>query len=204
MEDVADYFLGDPDAKGGYTSASESEVETDAEVEVLPPQARKVVGRRDRDDMRAKSRADGENGTRRGPRVEKRAVKLTELGPRMKLRLMKVEEGVCTGKVLWHEHVTKSKEEVEAMDEVWEQRRKEKAERKKEQRENVERKKRENAAKGGKGEDEEDEMDEDVDDMDLDDDEWDSEDGADEDAAADIGEEAEKDAEEDEIDDDEG
>ncbi|KAF2097698.1 Brix-domain-containing protein [Rhizodiscina lignyota] len=192
MEDVADYFLGDPDGKGGYTSASESEVETDAEVEVLAPQSRKIVGKRDRNSIGAQSGADADSGSTRKPPVEKRAVKLTELGPRMKLRLTKVEEGVCAGKVLWHEFVTKTREEEKAMDEMWEGRRKEKDERKRIQKENVERKKKEKAAKGEQGDEGEEELDEDVDDMDLDDDEWDSEEHENEEV------EAEEDAEEEE------
>lgn len=177
MEDVADYFLGDPDK--GYVSASETEAESDAEVEVLAPQARKVIGRRERDAMRAKAAAadGGENGAsirdpRRAP-VEKRAVKLTEIGPRMKLRLTKVEEGLCQGKVLWHEFIKKTKEEEMEMDELWEQRNKEKAERKRVQRENVERKKKEKKTNGaGEDEDEDEEMEYDSEDMDWDDDEW--------------------------------
>lgn len=183
MEDVADYFLGDPDK--GYVSASETEVETDAEVEVLAPQARKVLGRKERDALRAKLAEDGAAEKTRDPRrppVEKRAVKLTEMGPRMKLRLTKVEEGLCSGKVLWHEFVKKTKEEEKQMDELWEQRKQEKAERKRVQKENVERKKKEKQT-NGVGEDGEDNEEEEYDpeDMDWDDDEWDGDDVVDDD-----------------------
>lgn len=173
MEDVADYFLGEA---AGYTSASDTEVETDAEVEVIQQPARKVLGKRERDEQRARA-ATGEEApshTREKGRVEKRAVKMTELGPRMKLRLTKVEDGLCGGKVLWHEFITKSKEEVKQMDALWEKRNAERAERRRVQKENVERKKAEKASKGGKPGAEDDDEDEDaVDNMDLDDDEWD-------------------------------
>jgi ribosome biogenesis protein SSF1/2 len=43
------------------------------------------------------------------------AVKLTEIGPRMRLCLIKVEEGFCSGEVLYHKHVTKTPEEVAAL-----------------------------------------------------------------------------------------
>ena len=64
----------------------------------------------------------------------------------MKLRLSKVEECVCAGKVLWHEFVTKTNEEEKAIDALWEQRNQEKAERRRIQRENVEKKRKEKAA----------------------------------------------------------
>lgn len=159
LEDVADYLL-DPSA-AGYTSASESEVETDAEVEVLAPSARKVLGKREKQRADAareagEARRGGGGGGRGG--VERRAVKLVELGPRMRLRLVKVEEGVCAGKVMWHEFVHKSKQEEQDMDRLWEGRRKEKEERRRVQRENVEWKRKERGE--GAAEDEEDEDDE--------------------------------------------
>ncbi|KAF2843417.1 Brix-domain-containing protein [Patellaria atrata CBS 101060] len=168
LEDVADYLL-DPDAGGGYTSASESEIDTDVEVEVLAPQMRKVMNRRDRERAAARA-AEGKsaNGVGR-PSVEKRAVKLVELGPRMRLRLTKVEESVCGGKVMWHEFITKSKDEEKRLDELWETRRKEKEERRRIQKENIERKKKH------KGEGGESEVEVDDEELEMDDDEWDSE-----------------------------
>jgi ribosome biogenesis protein SSF1/2 len=168
LEDIADYML-DPSG-AGYTSASESEVETDAEVEVLPNPKRKVLDRRERERLRAKEEG-GEDSI--GPKngVEKRAVKLMELGPRMRLRLVKVEDDLCAGKVLWHEFVTKSKEEEKKLDEKWEVRRKEKEERRRIQRENVEKKRKERKEKG-EDDDMEDEEDDEFDEYDMDDDVW--------------------------------
>ena len=178
LEDVADYLL-DP-AAGGYTSASETELDTDAEVEVLEMGTRKVMSRKEilkreagSDKIRQKS----------GRNVEKRAVKLVELGPRIKMRMVKVEEGVCEGRVMWHEFVTKSKAEEKELESKWTKRREEKEQRKKVQKENVQRKKelRKNTRVNGgdvggideRGEGEEDDDGEDDDEMD---DGWDSED----------------------------
>merc|ERR1712000_8536 len=85
--------------------------------------------------------------------VERRAVKLVELGPRMRLRLTKVEEGLCSGKVMWHEYIHKNKEEIKELEKRWEKKRAAKA------------------ASGGKdGQDDDDDEDEiDYSDMDVDD-----------------------------------
>lgn len=44
--------------------------------------------------------------------------RLTEIGPRMMLQLVKIEEGIGTGEVLYHEYIKKSPEEVEATKEM--------------------------------------------------------------------------------------
>ena len=163
LEDIADYLLDPSAGGGGLTSGSESEIETDAEVEVLETDARKTMNRKQAEVLR---NGDGKSSRREGSEVEKRAVKLMELGPRLKLRMIKVEEGVCGGKVMWHEFLSKSKEEVEEMEKIWDERRREREERKRVQRENIERKRNDKgeAVDQGKGEDEE-----------MVEDEWDSE-----------------------------
>jgi ribosome biogenesis protein SSF1/2 len=45
-----------------------------------------------------------------------RAIKLQELGPRMCLRLVKIQEGMCTGKVIHHELVEKTEEEIDDLE----------------------------------------------------------------------------------------
>ena len=40
------------------------------------------------------------------------AIRLYEIGPRLKLKLIKIEEGVCDGEVLYHQFVTKTAEEM--------------------------------------------------------------------------------------------
>ena len=193
LEDVADYML-DPSA-AGYTSASDTEADTDAEVEVAAPVRQKVLSRKEKERLAAGDETTRAAARSAKPRVEKRAVKLVELGPRLKLRLTKVEEDVCTGKIMWHEYITKSPAEVKAMEKKWAQRNAEKAERRRIQKENVERKRKEKAERGetagegeeGEGEDDDDEIvgeedDEmDYDEYDMDDDVWHDEDGADKD-----------------------
>jgi ribosome biogenesis protein SSF1/2 len=152
LEDIADYMIGG-DGEGYMTDAtSGSEVDTDAEVEIVETRTKKVLSKRQKDRPKDGKDRSSRNG------VEKKAVKLVELGPRMKLRMTKVEEGVCSGKIMWHEYIHKTKEEIKEMEKIWEKRRQEKEARKRVQKENVEKKKK---AKGGKG-DEEDEDDMDV------------------------------------------
>lgn len=186
LEDVADYML-DPSG-AGYTSASETDFTDAEEVEVSAPTTRKVLSRREREKAAENGRKAMSRGG--GRKVEKRAVKLVELGPRMKLRLTKVEEDICSGKVLWHEFISKSKEEVEKLDEVWEQRKKEKEERRRIQKENIEKKRKEREEKGEEGDEDEDM--EDYDEYDWDDDVWHDED----DEAAENDDGAEKDEDE--------
>lgn len=189
LEDVADYML-DPSA-AGYTSASDTEPDTEGEneVEVAAPVRQKVLSRREKEKLRAGETPNNARARGSKPRVEKRAVKLVELGPRMKLRLTKVEEDVCSGKIMWHEFITKSKAEEAEMERKWAIRNKEREERRRVQKENVERKKAEKAANGkegkeGEGEGEEGEEEEDglvdeLDEYDMDDDVWHDEDGDD-------------------------
>ena len=40
------------------------------------------------------------------------AIRLHELGPRMKLQLVKIEEGFCRGNVNFHAHIKKTKSEI--------------------------------------------------------------------------------------------
>jgi len=96
--------------------------------------------------------------------VERRGLVLSELGPRINLKLIKIEEGLCQGKVIWHDFVTKTREEEKEMDTLWEKRLEEKEDRRRIQRQNVERKKKERQAqkveKGDQGDvqEEDDEM----------------------------------------------
>ncbi|KAL4751858.1 hypothetical protein BDW72DRAFT_82100 [Aspergillus terricola var. indicus] len=190
LEDAADYLL-DPSA-AGYTSASETELDTDAEVEVAGTTTRKVLTKREMQRMKSGEKVEKKTST---AEVEKRAVKLVELGPRMRLRLIKVEEGLCEGRVMWHDYIHKSQQEVDALDKNWDQKVKEKEARKKLQRENVERKKQEKAKARAEGKEVED--DEDDEDVDMDD-EWISEDEGEQDQEEEEEEEEEGDESNDE------
>lgn len=68
------------------------------------------------------------------------AVKLHEIGPRMSLQLVKVEEGLCSGGIIFHEYVTKTSEEIAELKENKEKREAARKQRRAEQEANVQRK----------------------------------------------------------------
>lgn len=193
LQDIADYMIGGENGDGYTTDGtSGSEIDTDAEVEVMDTTGQKKVARRVRPAAGAPEEEESDEeetkASHANDKVERRAVKLVELGPRMKLRLTKVEEGMCTGKVMWHEYIHKTKEEIRELEKTWAKRKNEKETRRVLQKENVEKKRAAKEAtrgakgdKGGKDEESDDEMDLDdlgsdaYDYMDEDDDEVDSE-----------------------------
>lgn len=67
---------------------------------------------------------------------QKSAIKLHELGPRMTIQLMKIEEGLFNGEVLFHELVVKTEEEKDAIRRKIEKRKWLKQERKEQQSQN--------------------------------------------------------------------
>ncbi|KWU42046.1 Brix-domain-containing protein, partial [Rhodotorula sp. JG-1b] len=129
----------------------------------------------DQDEKRGKVRlaADyvGRGNRGRGVRGEKRAVRLVELGPRMELGLVKIEEGIGEGEVLFHEMVHKTNREAAELAKVHAARRKLAAERRAEQEANVAKKKALSSKKGksaskedGGEEEDDDELEPEVDD----------------------------------------
>nr|CAG8547356.1 344_t:CDS:2 [Entrophospora candida] len=48
---------------------------------------------------------------RNNKKADRRAIKLTEIGPRMELQLIKIQNGLCDGEVLFHEFSTRRKEQ---------------------------------------------------------------------------------------------
>ncbi|KAI2617707.1 ribosome biogenesis protein-like protein Ssf2 [Hypomontagnella submonticulosa] len=166
LEDISEYMIGGENGEGYMTDGtSGSEMDTDAEVEVLEDAPRRVLSSK----ARAAKLENADKPTDSDERVERRRVTLVELGPRMKLRMTKVEEGLCSGKTMWHEHIHKSRQEVQDLEKRWEQRRQEKEARRKQQKANVEKKQKEKAASGakknkdGEGAKDDDDDDEDVD-----------------------------------------
>ncbi|KAM6216768.1 suppressor of SWI4 1 homolog [Rhynchocyon petersi] len=73
-------------------------------------------------------------------RAQQSAVRLTEIGPRMTLQLIKIQEGVGEGNVLFHSFVHKTEEELQAILAAKEERLRLKAQRQDEQAHNVQRK----------------------------------------------------------------
>jgi ribosome biogenesis protein SSF1/2 len=78
------------------------------------------------------------------------AVRLTELGPRLTLKLVKIQEGVGEGEVLYHSHVKKTAEEKKKLREKIQKQKVLKEKRKKEQQKNIERKKKEQEKESSK------------------------------------------------------
>lgn len=117
--DIADYIFA---KGGGYSSESEADDLPDSKI-ILP------------DDFQDKKKNTSV------------ALRLHELGPRLKLKLVKIEEGVCRGNVVFHAYVKKSKAEIKAQSDEVKKKRELKAERKRIQDENVKRKQEEKAAK---------------------------------------------------------
>ncbi|GFR45635.1 hypothetical protein Agub_g7043, partial [Astrephomene gubernaculifera] len=74
-------------------------------------------------------------------------VRLHEMGPRLELELVKIEEGLCEGAVLFHAHVSKSAEEAAELASRKDEKEKLRAERRKQQEANVRRKAAEAARK---------------------------------------------------------
>ncbi|XP_033098988.1 suppressor of SWI4 1 homolog [Anneissia japonica] len=53
-------------------------------------------------------------GSRGNMTAEKSAIRLVEIGPRIQLQLVKIEEGVCNGDIIYHQFVKKTEEEIAA------------------------------------------------------------------------------------------
>ncbi|KAL1923808.1 uncharacterized protein VTP21DRAFT_8788 [Calcarisporiella thermophila] len=140
FQDISEYVLRE-------AHASESDVEDAGESNVVLPQH--FPGRNNR-------------------QSEQRAIRLVELGPRMELKLLKIQAGLCEGEILHHDIIQKTPEEVREMAQAREKRKAEAAERKRAQEENVKRKLEEKEkhriATGGKKKEEEEEEEEEVED----------------------------------------
>lgn len=80
----------------------------------------------------------------------KRAVKLVEVGPRLNLTLLKIEEGLCSGKTLYHKLIQRSAKEAQALESKHKHKDDERAKRRKIQEENVKRKREELQSKSSR------------------------------------------------------
>ncbi|CCH58104.1 hypothetical protein TBLA_0A03040 [Henningerozyma blattae CBS 6284] len=156
-EDISSLIL-DHDI-GAYTS--ESEIEDEQIVKVIDTKdirARKSLINKnkiatEKDEENAKEAEEDEDTVKQEETREeldddepsmaprKKAIKLTELGPRLTLKLVKIEEGICSGKVLHHEFVQKTSAEIKALEKKHAEKMKLKEARKKEQEENIAKKK---------------------------------------------------------------
>ena len=90
VNDIADYITNEPGANATGGDLSDSEAEDETSHVVLP----------------GKFRGKGNN------KSQTSALKLVELGPRLRLKLYKVERGLASGDVMYHAYVHKTPEEV--------------------------------------------------------------------------------------------
>ena len=93
LNDIADYITGDAPAVTKPGEMSDSEAEDETSHVVLP----------------SKYRGKGNN------KSQKSALKLVELGPRLRLKLYKVERGLAAGDVMYHAYVHKTPKEVKEL-----------------------------------------------------------------------------------------
>jgi ribosome biogenesis protein SSF1/2 len=119
--DVADFVLAE-----AYGSESEAE-DVVNESRITIPESEMVA-----------SRSKSAQSLRK--EAQQRSVRLQELGPRLELQLLKAEDGICDGDVLYHRHIHLTEEEVKAKEERRKKLKKEKEDRKKQQEANVEKK----------------------------------------------------------------
>ena len=134
LDDIADLFLDPASSIVDHTAHSESEIETEAEVDILLTETKRIPSHHQNANEQAEERPWGD---REDVGAEKRSIKLVEVGPRLQLRMTKVEEDLCGGRVMWHDYLEKTPGELQALDLEWESRRAKKAERRKTQSENV-------------------------------------------------------------------
>lgn len=115
FNDVGDYLLNN----GGVTSESEGEMDGEHNQIDLP---QSMPGRGN-------------------VKSQQSAIRLHELGPRLALQLVKIEEGLCDGKVVHHSFIEKTVEEVKAVEEKRKEKQKLKDQRQKQQNTNINKKK---------------------------------------------------------------
>ena len=137
LNDIADYIArSGEEAVGGMGAGdiSDSEAEDEAHQVDMPPSG--LTRRR-----KKKKNGDGSsNGTGTGG-GSKSALKLVELGPRLRLKLYKVERLLSGGDVMYHAYVSKTPAEVAALKKRKDGKASLKKQRREEQEGNVERKK---------------------------------------------------------------
>jgi len=154
IEDVAEYLLGK--GKGGPGSTASSSGFTGAQSENTED-----GNQSDYDGLSSEGEEESEGEEGNDRRVElpqnylgrgnvkntKKAIRLREIGPRMELGLIKIEQGLGGGDVLYHELITKSKGEDQRIKKKIKEKEALKIQRKKQQEENVKKKAKDKEAK---------------------------------------------------------
>ncbi|PWN20538.1 Brix-domain-containing protein [Microstroma glucosiphilum] len=157
--DISEYVLGRATRSGSVGAASDTDVsEAESELEDMNDPANAI-------ELSERYVGRGNDAN------EQRAVRLREIGPRIELKLIKIEDGMVGGETLYHDRVKKTAKEATALKQAVAAKKKLKQERKAEQAANVARKEEEKAARKTKGKEqaaegaEADEEDEDDDDL---------------------------------------
>jgi len=110
-EDLADFVLGGPGARAGVGGGAGNGSGCSDDSEVENEEAPDCAG-----DSGAGDRTVSSGG--------KVAVRLTEVGPRLEIQLVKIEEGVLGGAVIYHRYLTRTPTELEVLEKKAKQRRK--------------------------------------------------------------------------------
>ncbi|XP_060074843.1 suppressor of SWI4 1 homolog [Ylistrum balloti] len=113
FEDISEYIK-----QGGNLSESEAELDGPDNEVVLP--------------QRISSRGN--------IKATKSAIRMTELGPRLTLQLVKIEDGLCDGNIMYHDFIKKTDEELQKQKKMRDSKRNLKELRKKIQNDNVRKK----------------------------------------------------------------
>lgn len=132
-QDISDYVLGRTTSSGSV----DGEFETDASE--AESEAEDVADPRNKVHLHDRYIGRGNNAN------TQKAIRLREIGPRMELKLVKIEEGCNEGAVLFHEYIKKSVQEQTRLHREHVERKRLQEERRAEQEENVERKQAEKA-----------------------------------------------------------
>jgi len=123
FNDIADYILNQGRKYNGSGGANSGAYSSESEADDLPDS--RVVLPEDYQDKKKNTSV---------------AIRLHELGPRLKLKLIKVEEGICRGNVVFHSYNKKSPAEIKKQLDGLKSKRELKEKRKREQDENIKKK----------------------------------------------------------------
>ena len=96
LNDIADYITN---SGAGAEDMSDSEAEDETSHVVLPAKSKKGGKKKN-------------NNNNNNAASQKSALKLVELGPRLRLKLYKVERGLASGDVMYHAYVHKTPTEI--------------------------------------------------------------------------------------------
>ncbi|KAL3801317.1 hypothetical protein ACHAW5_002232 [Stephanodiscus triporus] len=136
LNDIADYIAKSEEAGGAggmsVGDMSDSEAEDEAAHVVMPSSS----------SSKRRGKKGNDNGSATIGGGSKSALKLVELGPRLRLKLYKVERLLSAGDVMYHAYVSKTPSEIAALKKRKDAEASLKKRRREEQEENVERKRR--------------------------------------------------------------